>query len=81
MVNRYESFKRRIAAIAGMYAYNEEAKKQRNDLEWDLICDIILCPTEEETGSSRFITEYEKANLLFSLATGTEYEGGNEYED
>ena len=76
MVNRYESFKRRIKAVAEMYAFDDKTKRNKHDLEWDLICDIILCPTEEETGSSRFITEYEKASLLFSLATGTEYKGG-----
>lgn len=66
MVNRdYAVYKRRIIALEGMSDYRKEDAELKSQLEWDLICDIIICPT---------ISDHHKCELLYRIATGKEFE-------
>lgn len=70
MGTKYQRLLRRIKAVEQMYRVSEEEKAAYHNLIWDLICDIILCPVGlmPET-----LTEYQKSELLYMLATGEEY--------
>ena len=70
MGTKYQRLLRRIKALEQMYKFSAKEKAMHHDLTWDLICDIILCPVgiAPET-----LTEYQKSELLYMLATGEEY--------
>lgn len=80
MGTKYQRLLRRIKALEQMYKFSDEEKAIHRDLTWDLICDIILCPTGGD-GNREMLTNYQKGKLLYLLATGEELEEGKDDED